>query len=128
MPLKTTVTSVSAYHNYKINGVITRELLMGVEGDGFFIAARGVEHPSDFPRLSVNLFNAKGEKIASIRDNRTYDLKQGYAEKRNDDSMVISDSRGNEVFGYTISRYQNVYITEIRGEFYNGKGEPVTLP
>ena len=128
MSLKTTVTPVSAYHNYRINGVLTKELLVGEEGDGFFIAAGGVEHPSPFPRISIDLFDAKGALIASIRDNLTDSLATGLTEKRDDDSLSIIDSGGKEIFAYYVKRYQNVYVTEIRGEFYTRKGEPVILP
>ncbi len=127
MAMETTVTALSAYHNYKLDGVLRKEIRQGSEGDMFFLHALEVAHPAAFPRISANLFSAKGAPIASIRGNAVERLAGGYREERDGDGMAVLDASGNAVFRYRVKRYQNVYVTEISGEFFDEKGRPVTL-
>ena len=126
MAMETTVTALSAYHNYKLDGVLRKEIRKGSEGDGFFLHALEVAHPAVFPRISANLFSEKGAPVASIRDNAVERLAGGYREERDADGMAVLDAGGNAVFRYRVKRYQNVYVTEISGEFFDEKGRPVT--
>lgn len=127
MAFETTVTAVSAYHNYKYNGVLRKELLAGAEGRGFFLHAREVAHPAEFPRISLHLFTRNGEPAVLMRDNRIIELARGLTEERLDDGMVVRDSGGNVLFGYSVKKFQNVYVTELSGEFCDESGKPVTI-
>jgi hypothetical protein len=125
MAFETTVTAVSAYHNYKYRGVLRKELLAGREGGGFFLHAREAAHPDEFPRISLTAFTREGVPAVVMRDNRIIELARGFTEERRGDGMSVRDAGGNEIFGYTVTKYQNVYVTEVRGEFFDEKGEAV---
>jgi len=127
MKVITTVTAVSAYHNYKIGGTLRKEISAGEEGGGFFLRADEAVHPGPFPRISCDLFDGKGRPVASVRRNETVMFGEGCREERGDDALAFFTGEGKMVFSYRVRRYQNVYVTEIEGEFFDEKGRPVTV-
>ena len=127
MAFEKTVTAVSAYHNYKYGGVLRKEILAGSEGDDFFFHAREAAHPAEFPRISLKLFTPDGAPAVIMRDTRVVELARGLTEERREDGMSVKGPGGRVLFGYCVKKFQNVYVTEISGEFCDEKGKPVSL-
>lgn len=129
MEIKTKTTEVSSYHNYRYGDLLCREIVAGNPGDGerFFLAALEVSHPEILPNLSLNLFNGKGEKVASLRNNRVAEISADYTAEVKDGNITVRDGMRNEVFRSEVKRYENVTVTVLSGELFDENGKPVSI-
>jgi hypothetical protein len=101
--------------------------MRGNETEGFYLYAKQVSHPERFPSISCALFNERGALVLAMRKNAVIELGDGYCEKRHDGGVEIIDEQGKTLFGYRVRRYKNVAVTELFGEWYNQRGEKISL-
>ncbi len=121
------ISTVSAYHSYKVGGMLCKEYHRGNEDEGFFFHAREVAHPEKYPFISCALFDEKGALIARIRKNAVVEMSGEYSEKRADEGMEIVHKSGKRVFGYRVVQYQNVAVTEVFFDCYDHCGGKINL-
>ncbi len=127
MALKTAITAISSYHNYKFGGILKKEITFGTEGDGFYFHAAESVYPEPFPKISCNLFDEKGRLVVSILRNETGALGEGCREDRDPDALAFYNREGRKIISFSVRRYQNVYVTELEGEFFDENGKPVMI-
>lgn len=123
----TSISSVLAYHSYKIGGILCKEYRRGSEENGFFFHAKEVAHPERFPNISCVLFDEKGKLVVKLRKNSVEELGDGYSEKRSENGIEIVHESGKVVFEYQVKKYQNVAVTEICAECFDHCGEKIIL-
>jgi hypothetical protein len=122
MITKTNTTEISSYHNYRYNDVLCKELSFGTQQDDkFYLYCAEVNHPDEFPRISCNLFDKSGAKIAVIKYNKISYLHDDYTNSAEKDHFAISFKK-NVVLQWKVVRYENVYVTKIEGELFDEKG------
>lgn len=121
------VSTVLAYHSYKVGGVLCKEYQRGNVDEGFCLHAREVVHPERYPFITCAIFDEKGSVIVKIRKNAVVEINKEYSEKRTDAGMEIVHKNGKKVFGYKVVNYQNVAVTEIFADCYDHSGGKVNL-
>lgn len=121
------VSTVLAYHSYKVGGVLCKEYQRGNGEEGFFFQAREVAHPEKYPSISCALFDEKGAAVVRIRKNTVVEMGREYSEKRTDEGMEILHNSGKCIFMYRVMKYQNVAVTEVFLDCYDHCGGKVNL-
>ncbi len=121
------ISTVCAYHSYKVSGILCKEYRRGDEDEGFFFHAKEVVHPEKYPFISCALFDEKGALIVKIRKNAVMELHKAYSAKQTDEGMEIVHGSGKRVFGYRVVQYQNVAVTEVFMDCYDHCGENIRL-
>lgn len=122
--MKVKKTRVNSYHNYKHNGTISNEIATGdPENDRkFFLIAHEIPYPEIFPNISLNFYNADKERISLIINNRIQFLHSDYRSEIKKRDITIFNKSGRPVFKSETINYENVYLTNITGDFYDEKG------
>jgi hypothetical protein len=129
MEFKAVKTRINAYHNYKYGDILTNEIVVGnaLNEEKFFLIAKEIRYPEKFPSISVNNFNKKGEKVVTIINNRIQYLQKNLKSESKNRNVSVVDKKDRVIFQSESIEYTNVYITKISGEFYDEKGQRVSI-
>lgn len=129
MEFKAVKTRINAYHNYKYGDMLTNEIAVGnaINEEKFFLIAKEIRYPEKFPSISLNNFNKKGEKVVTIINNKIQFLQNSLRSESKNRNVSIVDEKDRIIFQSESIEYTNVYITRISGEFYDERGQLVSL-
>lgn len=115
---------ISAYHNYRVNGMISSGFLLGdPDADhGFYFLADVMEPPQTKPDISARLFDATGEVLVEILANQITTnpghitqnfTSYGYRLLRPDKKLILEVST---------RRLTNAYVTSLKARLLDEHG------
>ena len=115
---------ISAYHNYRVIGMISSGFLLGnpVADHGFYFLADVMEPPQTKPDISARLFDATGEVLVEIVANQITNnpghiaqsfTPYGYRLMRPDKKLILE---------VNTRRLTNAYVTSLKGRLFDEQG------
>lgn len=119
--------TVSAYHNYLVEGRLHMELLMGrpEQSHSFYLWLHRVRPGDPIPLLSGRFYGRGGEFLVEIRKNDL--LRNPYGLSRIDTGRgwALMDASLQSILAVEVRALPNGFLTLLRGEFFDDEGKMV---
>ena len=121
--------TVSAYHNYLVQGKLHMEFVAGnpEDPDCFSLLAHRVVPGEPMPLISGLFFNQDGDVLARMERNALVENPAGLLLEEKNRYLGLVDPLGNTLISAEVRVYANTYLTVLEGDLFDDDGTPVIL-
>jgi hypothetical protein len=115
---------ISAYHNYRVNGMISNGFLLGDPflDRAFYLLADVMEPPKTRPEISARLFDSAGEMILEMAANRITSNPGHIAQSLTPYGYRLLGPDRKLILEVNTRRLTNAYITSIKARLFDERG------
>jgi hypothetical protein len=118
-------SSISAYHNYLVNDMLTPGFMLGDPGrkDDFYFVADIVLPGETLASISTRLFDAQGRFLLHLANNRIESNPRQCPMYASANGFRIHTASGEPLLAITTQAYTNGYLTMVQGKLYDPAGK-----
>jgi hypothetical protein len=118
-------SSISAYHNYLVNDMLTPGFILGDPGgkDDFYFVADIMLPGETVASVSARLFDAQGRFLLHITNNRVENNPQQCTIHDSPNGFRVHSASGEPLLAIMTQAYTNGYLTMIQGKLYDPTGK-----
>jgi len=120
--------TVSAYHNYMVNGSLVVGFQIGRPGKArFFFHAPPIEFHNERPQPSItaNLFDSRGLPLLHIQKGLVTENRGRLKLRKTKAGLSIRTPDGAPFFSVETIAFRNTFYTRFAGTLFDERGQPV---